>query len=121
MYHFPHTEFKNFKTINIKYRNNQEDFKRWCEGKTGIPIIDAAMKQLNTTGLMHNRLRMITASFLTKNLLIDWKWGEKYFAKKLLDYEISTNVASWQWAASTGADAVPYFRIFNPYIQFKKV
>ncbi len=120
LYHFPLTEYKNFKNIDIPYRNNNEDFVKWCEGKTGIPIIDAAMNQLNTTGLMHNRLRMITASFLSKNLLIDWKWGEQYFAKKLLDYEISTNIASWQWAASTGVDAVPYFRVFNPYIQSKK-
>ena len=120
LYHFPLTEYKNFKNIDIPYRNNNEDFVKWCEGKTGIPIMDAAMNQLNTTGLMHNRLRMVTASFLSKNLLIDWKWGEQYFAKKLLDYEISTNIASWQWAASTGVDAVPYFRVFNPYIQSKK-
>jgi len=120
LYHFPFIQFENFKSIDISYINNQDDFAKWCEGKTGVPIIDAAMIQLNTTGLMHNRLRMVTASYLTKNLLIDWRWGERYFAKKLLDYEISTNIASWQWAASTGVDAVPYFRVFNPYIQSKK-
>ena len=120
LYHFPHSEFENFKDININWRNNKQEFKMWCEGRTGIYIIDAAMQHLNKTGLMHNRLRMIVASFLTKNLLIDWRWGEKYFAEKLLDYETSTNIGSWQWAASTGADSVPYFRIFNPYTQSQK-
>lgn len=120
LYHFPHTQFENFKQIDIPYRNNKEEFDKWCNGKTGIPIVDAAMTELNTTGLMHNRLRMVTSSFLTKNLLIDWKWGEHYFSKKLLDYEISTNIGSWQWSASTGVDSVPYFRVFNPYIQSKK-
>lgn len=116
----PKSEFENFKGITIKWRNNKEEFKAWCEGKTGVPIIDASMQHFNKMGTMHNRLRMIVASYLTKNLLIDWKWGEKYFASKLLDYEASSNIGSWQWASSTGADSVPYFRIFNPYLQSKK-
>lgn len=120
LYHFPKSEFENFLDINPKWQNDEKVFEKWRTGQTGVPIIDAAMRYLNQTGLMHNRLRMITASFLTKNLLIDWKWGEKYFAQKLLDYEASSNIGSWQWAASTGADAAPYFRIFNPYIQSAK-
>ena len=120
LFHFPDSEFKNFNNLDINWNKNEDDFIRWCEGNTGIPIIDAAMRHLNKTGLMHNRLRMIVASFLTKNLFIDWKKGEKYFALKLLDYEASSNIASWQWAASTGVDASPYFRVFNPYIQSKK-
>lgn len=120
LYHFPHTEFQNQKTIEVQWDNNKENFEKWCLGKTGVPIVDAAMQHLNATGCMHNRLRMIVASYLTKNLLIDWRWGEKYFAQKLLDYEASSNIASWQWAASTGSDAVPYFRIFNPYTQSEK-
>ena len=96
------------------------EFQLWCEGKTGVPIVDAGMRELNETGFMHNRVRMIVASFLTKDLLIDWRWGEAYFAKKLLDYELSSNNGNWQWAASTGCDAVPYFRIFNPETQTKK-
>ncbi|MBD3808411.1 MAG: deoxyribodipyrimidine photo-lyase, partial [Epsilonproteobacteria bacterium] len=120
LYHFPKSEFENFLDINPKWQNDEKVFEKWKTGQTGVPIIDAAMRYLNQTGLMHNRLRMITASFLTKNLLIDWKWGEKYFAQKLLDYEASSNIGSWQWAASTGADAAPYFRIFNPYIQSAK-
>lgn len=120
LFHFPQTQNQNFLNIDPKWRNNKDDFEKWKTGKTGIPIIDAAMRHLNQTGLMHNRLRMITASFLTKNLLIDWRWGEEYFAQKLLDYEASSNIGSWQWAASTGADAVPYFRIFNPYTQSAK-
>lgn len=95
-------------------------FKKWCKGETGVPIIDAAMRHLNETGMMHNRLRMIVCSFLTKNLFIDWKKGEEYFALKLLDYECSSNIGSWQWGASTGADAAPYFRVFNPYSQSEK-
>lgn len=120
LYHFPKTQSENFKKLNVKFSQNEQVFKKWCEGKTGITIIDASMRHLNETGLMHNRLRMITASFLTKNLFIDWRLGEKYFAKKLLDYEICSNIGSWQWAASTGADSVPYFRVFNPYTQSKK-
>ncbi|RMG29605.1 MAG: deoxyribodipyrimidine photo-lyase, partial [Bacteroidetes bacterium] len=95
-------------------------FRRWCEGKTGFPIVDAGMRQLNATGYMHNRVRMITASFLVKDLLINWQWGEAYFAEKLLDYELSSNNGGWQWAAGCGTDAAPYFRIFNPQSQQKK-
>jgi len=120
LFHFPNSENENFNGINIKWNENEEDFQNWCEGKTGVPIIDASMIEFNKTGLMHNRLRMVVASFLTKNLFIDWKKGEQYFAKKLLDYETSSNVGSWQWSASTGADAAPYFRIFNPYLQSQK-
>ncbi|CAA6800988.1 MAG: Deoxyribodipyrimidine photolyase (EC [uncultured Sulfurovum sp.] len=120
LYHFPKSQFENHKPIEVEWNNNKEHFKKWCEGKTGVPIVDAAMQHLNKAGLMHNRLRMIVASYLTKNLLIDWRWGETYFAEKLLDYEASSNVASWQWAASTGSDAVPYFRVFNPYLQSEK-
>ncbi|RXJ89630.1 deoxyribodipyrimidine photolyase [Arcobacter sp. CECT 8983] len=120
LFHFPSSQEENFNGIKISWNQNEEDFKKWCEGKTGVPIIDAAMIHLNRTGLMHNRLRMIVASFLTKNLFIDWKKGEKYFALKLLDYEASSNIGSWQWAASTGADASPYFRVFNPYTQSSK-
>lgn len=104
----------------IKWRNNEEEFKAWCEGKTGYPIVDAGMRQLNETGFMHNRVRMVTASFLSKHLLVDWRWGEAYFAKKLLDYDYAPNNGGWQWAASTGCDAMPYFRIFNPTLQAKK-
>jgi len=120
LYHFPESQFENHKDIEVKWQNNKKAFEKWTAGETGVPIVDAAMKHLNATGLMHNRLRMIVASYLTKNLLIGWRWGEAYFAKKLLDYEASSNIASWQWAASTGSDAVPYFRIFNPYLQSKK-
>lgn len=104
----------------VAWLNNQDDFKKWQLGETGFPIIDAAMRQLNLTGWMHNRLRMIVASFLTKDLLIDWRWGEKYFQEKLIDYDPASNIGGWQWAASTGTDSVPYFRIFNPTIQSKK-
>ncbi|QDF29667.1 cryptochrome/photolyase family protein [Halarcobacter anaerophilus] len=120
LFHFPNSQFENFNGINIKWNEDKEDFERWCKGETGIPIIDAAMRHLNKTGVMHNRLRMVVASFLTKNLFIDWKKGEEYFALKLLDFEASSNIGSWQWSASTGADAVPYFRVFNPYTQSKK-
>ncbi|MFA7083001.1 MAG: deoxyribodipyrimidine photo-lyase [Arcobacteraceae bacterium] len=120
LYHFPKSEFENFNEKILIYPNSNEAFELWSSAKTGVPIIDAAMQQLNSTGLMHNRLRMITASYATKNLLIPWKKCEEYFASKLLDYEASSNVGSWQWAASTGADSVPYFRIFNPYTQSKK-
>jgi len=104
----------------IKWRNNEEEFQKWCEGKTGYPIVDAGMRELNETGFMHNRVRMIVASFLTKHLLIDWRWGEAYFANKLLDFDLSANNGGWQWAASSGCDAAPYFRVFNPYLQTEK-
>ena len=120
LYHFPKSQFENLNGINVNWNENEEDFKKWCEGNTGVAIIDASMRYLNQTGLMHNRLRMVTSSYLTKNLLIDWRKGEEYFALKLLDYETSSNIGSWQWAASTGVDAVPYFRVFNPYLQSKK-
>lgn len=122
LYHFPNVVnqcFKN-KYENIAWRNNENEFKAWCEGKTGYPIVDAGMRQLNETGFMHNRVRMITASFLTKHLLIDWRWGEAYFAEKLLDYDLAANNGNWQWVAGCGCDAAPYFRIFNPYEQTKK-
>jgi len=120
LYHFPKSEKSNFNGIKVKWEESERHFQAWYEGNTGVPIIDAAMRHLNQTGLMHNRLRMIVASFLTKNLLIDWRRGEEYFASKLLDYEASSNIGSWPWAASTGADAVPYFRVFNPYTQSAK-
>lgn len=110
----------NEKYDQVEWNTSEEDFQRWCEGKTGVPIVDAGMRQLNATGYMHNRVRMIVASFLTKNLLIDWRWGEAYFARKLLDFELSSNNGGWQWAASTGTDAAPYFRVFNPISQQKK-
>jgi deoxyribodipyrimidine photo-lyase len=120
LYHFPKSEHENFNGKVIKWNENKEYFKAWCEGNTGVPIIDAAMRHLNETGTMHNRLRMVVASFLTKNLFLPWQWGEEYFALKLLDYEASSNIGSWQWGASTGADSVPYFRVFNPYSQSEK-
>lgn len=122
LWHFPHTKNSSFrpKYDAIKWNNNEAEFKKWCEGKTGYPFVDAGMRELNTTGHMHNRVRMIVASFLCKHLLIDWRWGETYFAQKLLDYEQSSNVGNWQWAAGCGVDAAPYFRIFNPTEQIKK-
>ncbi len=122
LYHYPNVVNHAFKTDydHILWRNNEEEFKAWCEGKTGYPIVDAGMRELNAMGFMHNRVRMITASFLTKHLLIDWRWGEAYFATKLNDYDLSANNGGWQWAASTGCDAVPYFRIFNPAEQAKR-
>lgn len=122
IYHFPAVEKESFKKKydSIRWINNEHDFNKWCLGQTGYPIVDAGMRQLNSTGYMHNRVRMITASFLCKHLLIDWRWGERYFAEKLLDYDLAANNGNWQWAASTGCDAVPYFRIFNPYLQTKK-
>lgn len=122
LWHFPHTVNKSFKEKYdaIRWNNNETDFKNWCEGKTGYPIVDAGMRELNTTGHMHNRVRMIVASFLCKHLLIDWRWGEAYFALKLLDYEQASNVGNWQWSAGSGVDAAPYFRIFNPTEQIKK-
>ncbi len=104
----------------IEWLNNEADFERWCRGETGYPMVDAGMRQLNTTGYMHNRVRMVTASFLTKHLLIDWRWGERYFARKLLDYDLASNNGGWQWAAGSGTDAAPYFRVFNPTSQLKK-
>lgn len=120
LFHFPRSEFENLNGIKVNWNEDEEVFQKWCEGKTGVPIIDAAMQYFNLSGTMHNRLRMIVSSYLTKNLLVDWKKGEEYFASKLLDYEASSNIGSWQWAASTGADSVPYFRIFNPYLQSAK-
>jgi deoxyribodipyrimidine photo-lyase len=122
IYHFPETAAKAFKPQydKIPWENNEAHFKAWCEGKTGYPIVDAGMRELNETGFMHNRVRMIVASFLTKHLLIDWRWGEAYFAEKLLDFELASNVGGWQWAASSGVDAQPYFRVFNPYSQQEK-
>jgi len=122
LYHFPkvvHHSFKE-KYDAIKWRNDEKEFKIWCEGKTGYPIVDAGMRQLNETGYMHNRVRMIVASFLCKHLLIDWRWGESYFAVKLNDYDLSANNGNWQWAAGCGCDAAPYFRVFNPTTQTEK-
>ena len=122
LYHNPQVIEKSFKPEydQIPWRNDEEEFQRWCEGQTGYPIVDAGMRELNATGYMHNRVRMIVASFLTKHLLIDWRWGEAYFARKLLDFELSSNNGGWQWAAGTGVDAQPYFRVFNPYSQADK-
>lgn len=122
LYHFPHVVGNCFKPQydRIQWRNNPEEFEKWKNGQTGFPIVDAGMRELNQTGYMHNRVRMICASFLTKDLLIDWRWGEAYFAEKLLDYDLSANNGNWQWAAGTGCDAAPYFRIFNPDEQVKK-
>ena len=122
LYHYPKVVDTSFreKYDNIPWRNNEEEFQAWCEGKTGYPLVDAGMRQLNETGFMHNRVRMVVASFLTKHLLIDWRWGEAYFARKLLDYELASNNGGWQWAAGSGVDAAPYFRVFNPESQLKK-
>ena len=122
LFHFPYVVNQSFKKKydQIKWRNNEAEFELWCNGQTGYPIVDAGMRQLNETGWMHNRVRMIVASFLTKHLLIDWRWGEAYFAEKLLDYELSSNNGNWQWAAGSGCDAAPYFRIFNPTEQTRK-
>ncbi len=120
--HFPHVVKGAFKPQydKIEWRNNETEFAAWCNGQTGYPIVDAGMRELNTTGFMHNRVRMIVASFLTKHLLIDWRWGEAYFAEKLLDFELASNNGGWQWAAGSGVDAAPYFRVFNPYLQTDK-
>lgn len=122
LWHFPKVVHENFrpKYNFIKWRNNEEEFEKWCKGETGYPLVDAGMRELNQTGFMHNRVRMVTAGFLCKHLLIDWRWGEAYFAKKLLDYELSSNNGNWQWSAGTGCDAAPYFRVFNPSEQIKK-
>jgi len=120
--HFPYTMDHSFRHDydNIKWINDEVQFKAWCEGNTGFPLVDAGMRELNATGYMHNRVRMVVASFLAKDLLIDWRWGERYFARKLLDYEMASNVGGWQWSAGSGTDAAPYFRIFNPDSQLKR-
>ena len=123
LWHFPQVgEGKSFKPAYdfIQWRNNESEFEQWCKGQTGYPIVDAGMRELNETGFMHNRVRMITASFLTKHLLIDWRWGEAYFARHLLDFDFAANNGGWQWAAGSGCDAAPYFRIFNPALQTGK-
>ncbi len=122
LWHYPHTVHQSFKPQydRIQWRNNRDEFDRWKNGTTGYPIVDAGMRELNQTGYMHNRVRMICASFLCKHLLIDWRWGEAYFAQKLMDYELASNIGNWQWASGSGVDAAPYFRIFNPHTQLKK-
>ncbi|MGY4385334.1 deoxyribodipyrimidine photo-lyase [Pedobacter sp. UYP24] len=122
LWQFPYTSKSCFKPAynNIPWRNDEKEFEAWCKGLTGYPLVDAGMRQLNKTGFMHNRVRMVVASFLTKHLLIDWRWGEAYFAEKLLDYEMASNVGGWQWACGCGNDAAPYFRVFNPELQAKK-
>ena len=122
LWHFPHTQTKSFKPKydSIVWRNNETEFKAWREGKTGYPLVDAGMRQLNETGFMHNRVRMLVGSFLCKHLLIDWRWGEAYFAEKLHDYDLASNIGNWQWVAGCGVDAAPYFRIFNPTTQIEK-
>ncbi len=123
LWHFPHVgKGASFKKEydRIEWRNNEAEFAHWCNGTTGYPIVDAGMRELNTTGYMHNRVRMIVASFLTKHLLIDWRWGETYFAQKLLDFDLAANNGGWQWASSSGCDAAPYFRVFNPALQTQK-
>jgi deoxyribodipyrimidine photo-lyase len=122
LWHFPQTATQSFKPQydRIIWRNNEAEFKFWCQGETGYPLVDAGMRQLNETGFMHNRVRMLVGSFLCKHLLIDWRWGEAYFAEKLHDYDMSSNVGNWQWVAGCGVDAAPYFRIFNPTTQIEK-
>lgn len=122
LFHFPHSATDAFRPVydRIPWLNDESQFEAWCEGRTGFPLVDAGMRELNTTGFMHNRVRMVVASFLTKHLLIDWRWGERYFAKKLLDFDLASNVGGWQWAAGCGVDAAPYFRVFNPSEQLRK-
>ncbi len=122
LFHFPQVVTQNFrpKYNGISWNSSESDFERWCRGETGYPLVDAGMRELNATGFMHNRVRMVTAGFLCKHLLIDWRMGEAYFAGKLLDYELSSNNGNWQWAAGTGCDAAPYFRVFNPSAQLRK-
>ncbi len=122
IWHFPRVVGHAFRPgyDHIRWENNEEHFRKWCRGETGYAIVDAGMRELNTTGFMHNRVRMIVASFLTKHLLIDWRWGEAYFARKLLDFELASNNGGWQWAAGSGVDAAPYFRVFNPELQMIK-
>ncbi|MGB1004186.1 MAG: cryptochrome/photolyase family protein [Salibacteraceae bacterium] len=122
LWHYPQVQNNNFKRKydGIEWRNNTQEFELWCQGKTGYPMVDAGMRELVQTGYMHNRVRMITAGFLCKHLLIDWKWGEAFFAKHLLDFELASNNGNWQWASGTGCDSAPYFRIFNPTTQLQK-
>jgi deoxyribodipyrimidine photo-lyase len=122
LWHYPKTVNYAFKPKydRIQWRNNKTEFEKWKSGQTGYPLVDAGMRELNQTGFMHNRVRMLVASFLCKHLLIDWRWGEAYFAEKLLDFDLSANVGNWQWAAGSGVDAAPYFRIFNPITQVEK-
>lgn len=122
LYHFPQVVHESFKAKydRIEWRNDEADFEKWCTGKTGYPLVDAGMRELNEKGYMHNRVRMVVASFLCKHLLIHWRWGEAYFAQKLLDFDLAANNGNWQWAAGTGCDAAPYFRIFNPSSQHQK-
>ncbi len=122
LWHFPQVVTRSFRPAyeHLAWRNSEQDFAAWCAGKTGYPLVDAGMRELNTSGYMHNRVRMVVASFLCKHLLLDWRWGERYFAEKLLDYDLSANNGNWQWAAGCGCDAAPYFRIFNPSTQAKK-
>jgi len=122
LWHFPHVATRAFKPAydQIEWRHDEADFQQWCAGKTGYPLVDAGMRELNATGFMHNRVRMVTASFLTKHLLLNWRWGEAYFAKKLLDFDLASNNGGWQWAAGSGTDAAPYFRVFNPAAQQEK-
>jgi deoxyribodipyrimidine photo-lyase len=122
IFHFPHSVKNSFKKQYdaIQWEYNETQFNAWCEGKTGYPLVDAGMRELNATGFMHNRVRMVVASFLTKHLLIDWRIGEAYFAEKLLDFELASNIGGWQWASGSGCDAAPYFRVFNPTSQQEK-
>ncbi len=122
LHHFPHSASDAFraKYDRIPWRQDEDGFDAWCKGETGYPLVDAGMRELNATGFMHNRVRMVVASFLCKHLLVDWRWGERYFAEKLLDYELASNVGGWQWASGSGCDAAPYFRVFNPESQMKK-
>lgn len=122
LFHFPHSAQNSFRPAydQIEWENNEEHFKAWSEGRTGYPLVDAGMRELNETGFMHNRVRMVVASFLCKHLLLDWRLGERYFAEKLLDFDLASNVGGWQWAAGSGVDAAPYFRVFNPELQLKK-
>jgi deoxyribodipyrimidine photo-lyase len=122
LWHFPFVQTRSFKSAynQIVWRNDADEFLAWCEGRTGYPLVDAGMRELSATGFMHNRVRMVTASFLTKHVLIDWRWGEAWFAKKLLDYDLAANNGGWQWAAGCGCDAAPYFRVFNPQLQMEK-
>lgn len=122
LWNFPYVENRSFKPQydRIEWRNNEQEFEKWCRGETGYPLVDAGMRELNETGYMHNRVRMVVASFLCKHLLIDWRWGEAYFAEKLLDYDLAANNGGWQWASGSGCDATPYFRVFNPVLQAQK-